>query len=523
MTILTGFLGSGKTTLLNYILDNKKGLKIAVIENEYGDVGIDNQLITKRNKIQAEDEIVEIMNGCICCTVRKDLQDVLKRILIKQKKRYNLDGIIIETTGMADPAPVAQTFFIDPQLKKHCYLDAIITVVDAKHIIEQLSRERAEGVKNEPAEQLAFADKIILNKIDLVPDPADREAIKRELRQYNPMSEIVESERSRVEPEKLLGLEAFNLEKVLVQEPDFLEDNGTYIYSDPKHDSAISSVCFGTETPMSIPLMSQWIEQTVGLFGSQLFRYKGIVNVMGTNTRFVFQGVHMVFSGEFTTAWQPDEKKESKFVFIGKNLPKDELSAGFTKCEVPNDGVLRYAVGTIVTAQVGSEEEESVYTCDSCEKEIEGDRRFTSTGTDGFDLCPSCHEGLVVGLGKFSEHAPFEQKEIEPESQAGGHNHDHDHGHSHDHGHDHSHNGGAMGVDGGNEDVDVDGMDGAEDGSDGGGEIDVDGDSSSSWMKAEVIKHWDEGNAYRLKLLDGSDEEVWAPIDTDEFVKLAAE
>lgn len=157
VTILTGFLGSGKTTLLNHLLDNKKGLKIAVIENELGAVGIDNHLISKRNKIESEDEIVEIMNGCICCTVRADLQGVLKKILIKQKKKYNLDGIIIETTGMADPAPVAQTFFVDPQLQKRCYLDAIITVVDAKHILQQLTRDRAEGVKNEPAEQIAFA------------------------------------------------------------------------------------------------------------------------------------------------------------------------------------------------------------------------------------------------------------------------------------------------------------------------------------------------------------------------------
>jgi G3E family GTPase len=294
VTILTGFLGSGKTTLLNHILNNKKGLKIAVIENEYGAVGIDNKLIQKRNKIASEDEIVEIMNGCLCCTVRKDLQDVLKRILIKQK--YPLDSIIIETTGMADPAPVAQTFFVDPQLQRRCYLDAIITMVDAGHIIKQLTRERADGVKNEPAEQLAFADRIILNKIDLMPEPAAREALKRKLRAYNPMAEIIEAEHSEVDSVKLLGLKAFSLEKVLLKEPDFLEDNGAYIYSDPNHDASISSVCVSTDTPMSHPMLSEWISGILGAHGDNLFRYKGIINVFGSNKRFIVQVFYMRFS-----------------------------------------------------------------------------------------------------------------------------------------------------------------------------------------------------------------------------------
>jgi G3E family GTPase len=273
---------------LNHILNNKSGLKIAVIENEYGAVGIDNTLITKRNTIECpEDEIVEIMNGCLCCTVRKDLRDVLKRILIKQK--YKLDGIIIETTGMADPAPVAQTFFVDAQLQRCCYLDAIITVVDATHIIQQLTRDRAEGIKNEPAAQLAFADRIILNKVDLVPEEAEREALKRELRAFNPLAEIIESVQSQVEPERLLRLAAFSLQKVLEKEPDFLEDNGTYIYSDPKHDASISSLCIRTERPLSIPLFARWIQDTVQRFGKQLFRYKGVINMFGTPNRFVAQ------------------------------------------------------------------------------------------------------------------------------------------------------------------------------------------------------------------------------------------
>ena len=308
-----------------------------MIENEYGAVGeyepqlplylyislshttlllgIDNKLITQRNKIESKDEIVEIMNGCICCTVRADLQEVLKRILVKQKTKYNIDAVIIETTGMADPAPVAQTFFVDPQLQKRCYLDAIITMyvsaddrsriidvwhcclgiirVDAKHIMEQLTRDRAEGVKNEPAEQLAFADKIILNKIDLMPDKEEREKLRLELQAYNPMAEIIESQQSKVEPELLLGLKAFSLEKVLEKEPDFLEDNGTYIYSNPNHDPSISSLCVTTKKPMSIPLLQQWFQRTFEEHGSKLFRYKGQTAVAScfVSSRVVFTSV----------------------------------------------------------------------------------------------------------------------------------------------------------------------------------------------------------------------------------------
>jgi G3E family GTPase len=287
VTILTGFLGSGKTTLLNHILNNKQGLKIAVIENEFGAVGIDNKLIQQRNKIESEDEIIEIMNGCLCCTVRKDLQEVLTRILVK--KKYKLDAIVIETTGMADPAPVAQTFFVDERLQRKCYLDAIITMVDAKHIQSQLSRERASDVKNEPAEQIAFADKIILNKIDLMPNLSEREELKKQLRGYNTFAEIIEAKQGRVAPEKVLGLDLFNLEKVLAVEPDFLEDNGVYIYDEPRHDKSISSVCIKTENPMSIPRLQRWFDELIQGMGANLFRYKGIANVMGTKARFVFQ------------------------------------------------------------------------------------------------------------------------------------------------------------------------------------------------------------------------------------------
>jgi G3E family GTPase/ankyrin repeat protein len=251
----------------------------------------------------------------------------------------NLDQIIIETTGMADPAPVAQTFFVDTQLQKWCYLDAIITVVDAKHIHRQLTRERGGKSKNEPAIQLAFADKIILNKIDLMPDEAERDCLKLELRRYSPTAEIIEAEHSQVDPEKLLCLEAFNLDKVLVQEPNFLEDRGVYIYgphSDERHDDSISSLCVKTDEPMSVVLLQQWIDALIPVHGENLFRYKGVINMMGAEKRFVLQGVHMLFSGSFSTPWEDSAKKESTIIFIGRHLPKEQLEKGFLACSFAN-------------------------------------------------------------------------------------------------------------------------------------------------------------------------------------------
>jgi G3E family GTPase len=187
VTVLTGFLGSGKTTLLNKILSNKRGLKIAVIENEFGAIDIDGKLIEDRDVEKSSDEVVEMINGCICCTVRKDLKAVLVKLLVTEARKFH--AVIIETTGLADPAPVAQTFFVDEELSDVCFLDAIVTVVDASHIEQQLSRDRPVGVENEAEEQLAFADKIILNKLDLVPDRAKVDAVKARIRALNPLAE----------------------------------------------------------------------------------------------------------------------------------------------------------------------------------------------------------------------------------------------------------------------------------------------------------------------------------------------
>lgn len=221
------------------------------------------------------DEVVEMMNGCICCTVRKDLQVLLKRLLITEKRQ--LDAMIIETTGLADPAPVAQTFFVDEELQGKCYLDAIVTMVDAAHIDQQLSRDRPEGVENEAEEQLAFADKIILNKLDLVPDRAKVDATKARLRTYNPTAEIIETTNSDVAAERVMGLDAFNLAKIMEKEPDFLDEGAEHL-----HDTTVTSISVQTETPVVHMAVERWIGKLLETHGNDLFRYKGILNVQGS-------------------------------------------------------------------------------------------------------------------------------------------------------------------------------------------------------------------------------------------------
>ena len=230
VTVLTGFLGSGKTTLLNYILGANHGKRIAVIENEFGEVGVDDQLVNK--KIYGTEQVVEMSNGCICCTVRGDLIKTLKELIYKLEK---FDYILIETTGLADPAPVAQTFFIDPVIQELYRLDAIITVVDAKHIEMHLEEIKAPGVENESVEQIAFADKILLNKIDLV-TPEDLVRIKGKIRAINGVVEIIETQNSQIDLGKILDIKGFNIDSILKMEPDFLKDE------DHQHDTTISSV-----------------------------------------------------------------------------------------------------------------------------------------------------------------------------------------------------------------------------------------------------------------------------------------
>jgi len=343
VTVLTGFLGSGKTTLLNNILnDQSHGMKFAIIENEFGEVGVDENILSEN----MNEEVIEVMNGCICCTVRGDLVVALKKLY---KRVEQVDGVIIETTGLADPAPVVQTFFIDEDLQMKYRLDAVITVVDAKNIITRIEEVKPEGVENESVEQIAFADRVLLNKIDLVPDDKELKNIEAEIKKLNPAVKVIRTQKSKISPKDLLNIQAFELDRVLEFEPDFLDEDGEHM-----HDDRVTSVaCKVKGDPVNVNLMQRWIQRLVTEDGANLYRYKGVLAVKGMDQKFVFQGVGMIFSGGFDDRkWtEPESERESRFVFIGKNLNHEFLRDGFMACRV-SEG-LRFKIGDTVEANVG--------------------------------------------------------------------------------------------------------------------------------------------------------------------------
>lgn len=340
VTILTGFLGSGKTTLLNHILnDTTHGMKFAVIENEFGEVGIDEGILSEN----AEEEIIEVMNGCICCTVRGDLVEALKKL---HKKVSQFNGVIIETTGLADPAPVCQTFFIDEEIQKMYKLDSVITVADAKHIVKRLDEEKPEGAENEAVEQVCFADKIILNKTDIVTDENELKAIEKKIRGLNPTATIQRTQFSKVNPSDILNIQAFELKRVLDFDPEFLDEDAEH-----EHDETVSSVAVKTEGEVNMQLLNSWIMRLIQEDGADLYRYKGVIAVKGMEKKFIFQGVGMLFTGDFgDVCWKEGEKRESRFVFIGKNLDHDFYRDGFMACKATD---LRFAIGDKVEANIG--------------------------------------------------------------------------------------------------------------------------------------------------------------------------
>jgi G3E family GTPase len=324
VTVITGFLGSGKTTLLNHILTAKHGMKIAVIENEFGEVGVDDELLKKRtqDKLSSEEEIVEMNNGCICCTVRGDLIKILTKI--SQRK---MDLVLIETTGLADPAPVAQTFFVDDHISQFYALDSILTVVDAKHVLVHLDEVKPDGVENESVEQVAFADKILLNKVDLVARE-EIDKVKAKLHSINSGVEIIETIQSKVDPKLILNQDAFNLQKVLAMDPEFLD-----IDAEHQHDQRVSSVGFVFEEDLDLGKLEKLISFLMREKGNDLYRYKGVLPIKGKKERYVFQGVHMLFGGQFGAEWEANEKREGRFIFIGKNLDREAITKGFLACK----------------------------------------------------------------------------------------------------------------------------------------------------------------------------------------------
>ncbi len=319
VTVLTGFLGSGKTTLLNRILTEHHGMRIAVIENEFGEVGIDDALI-----IDAEEEIFEMNNGCICCTVRGDLIRILGA-LVKRRERF--DRILIETTGLADPAPVAQTFFVDDDMREHCRLDAIITLVDAHHALAHLDEIKPEGVENEAVEQVAFADRIVLNKIDLVTEEEIAQVQDR-VHRINATVDILPSTFADIPLSEILDVGAFDLSRVLQDDPSFLEQ------TDHMHDLSVTSVGIESDQSVDPGLFMEWLRELLVTKGVDIFRSKGILSMSDSDQRFVFQGVHMLLDAAQGSPWG-DAPRSSRLVFIGRNLDRDELEQGFYKCLAP--------------------------------------------------------------------------------------------------------------------------------------------------------------------------------------------
>ena len=271
--------------------------------------------------------------------MRADLVVVLKKIMGMGR---TFDGVLIETTGLADPAPVAQTFFVDDEICEKFTLDGIITVVDAKHLLQHLDEVKPEGVENECVEQLAFADRILFNKVDLVPDAAERDQIKARIHGINATAKIIDCQNSIVDASLLLDINSFSLERVLEFDAGFLDTDAEH-----QHDDSVTSVGFRHTDPMNVSDLQNWISDLIETKANDLLRYKGVINVIGMNQRFVFQGVHMIFCGVFTTDWEDDEIRESRFVFIGKNLNHAELTEGFLACKAKP---LRFEVGTQIEA-----------------------------------------------------------------------------------------------------------------------------------------------------------------------------
>ena len=351
VTVLTGFLGSGKTTLLNHILTSTEHkMKFAVIENEFGDIGIDENILVE----SSEESIIEVMNGCICCTVRGDLTELLVQMYDRIK---DFDGVLIETTGLADPAPVAQTFFVDEKIVEYYKLDGIITVVDAKHIIQHVEEEKPEGIENESVEQLAFADRIMLNKIDLVSNEEIKEVEKR-IKTINRFAPIYHTENSIIDPKELINIGSFDLEKTLEMDPEFLDTE-----SEHEHDERVTSTSSKFEGTLNINKLNRWIGDLLQDYGEDLFRYKGVLAVSGMDQKFVFQGVHMLFAGDFSSevaSWKENEVRECRFVFIGRNLDHEALQAGLLECKAED---LRFDVGDKVYANIGEFTEGIILKC----------------------------------------------------------------------------------------------------------------------------------------------------------------
>ncbi|MBD1923591.1 GTP-binding protein [Microcoleus sp. FACHB-831] len=310
VTVLTGYLGAGKTTLLNRILTHEHGKKVAVIVNEFGEIGIDNQLV-----VNTDEEIFEMNNGCICCTVRGDLIRIIGNLM---RRRDKFDHLVIETTGLADPAPVIQTFFVDEDMKDQLQLDAVVTVVDAKHIWQHWESSEAQ-------EQIAFADVILLNKTDLV-TPEQLNELEQRIRAMNAMAKVYRTHNSELQMDALLGVRAFDLKRALEIDPQFLNEEAH------EHDETVGSIALVEQGELDNAKLQNWLSGLLQTQGPDIFRMKGILNIAGEDRRFVFQGVHMIFEATADRPWKSAETRKNELVFIGRNLDAAKLREDFLAC-----------------------------------------------------------------------------------------------------------------------------------------------------------------------------------------------
>ena len=334
VTILTGFLGSGKTTLLKHILTEQHGKKIAVIENEFGEENIDNDILVQDN----QENIVQMSNGCICCTIRGDLVDALNELWEQRKnKKISFDRVVIETTGVANPGPVAQTFFMDDDVADHYVLDAVVTLVDAKHGQQQLTEHE------EAQRQVGFADQIFITKTDLV-SPVEVDALRTRLMHMNPRAPIQGISKGVVPLEAVLDLKGFNLNAKLDIDPHFLEsedhdhstcghDHSHDHHGHAGHTDRIQSFVFRSDKPFDHKKLEDFLGGILEVFGEKMLRYKGVLYVKGSNRKVVFQGVHQMMGSDLAGPWGA-EPKQTRMLFIGIDLPKDTLLAGLEGCLV---------------------------------------------------------------------------------------------------------------------------------------------------------------------------------------------
>jgi len=317
VTVISGFLGAGKTTLVNHLMQHSTAGRIGVVVNEFGEVGIDGQLI-----VAEEEALIEINNGCVCCTVRADLVASVKELLMRTPSdpHARLDRLIVETSGLADPAPVLQTFLADPDLREAVELEAVVTVVDAHHFARQLQDEIVR-------EQVAFADIVVINKVDLI-DAHALEQLEQEVRALNRTAAITTASHSRVPPDSLLGVRRFSLPALLEIDPDLLDENA----HDHEHDASIQSCALVETGALDPDRFNRWINQLVQQSGQQLMRMKGVLHFQSEPRQFHFHSVHMLLEARPGRVWRADETRDSKFVFIGRDLDMPRLREAFLDC-----------------------------------------------------------------------------------------------------------------------------------------------------------------------------------------------